>query len=207
MRAARSRPCADWTPSPPEPGGGRQVRRSRPSAAASLTLGGRFVNVWPTLIGAVIALAGVAVSPAITAGHERRRWLLERRYDIVRGVTTSARTVLWRGDEIDASRTDISLTEQIQLVRKAMFDLREWLALVDLLFDGRTVDAAKELEGHYNAHVIPYFSSISSRADSHKMEVVQARKLMVSFQNAGRGVLRTSSTRRRLSPGPSSGLV
>jgi len=141
---------------------------------------------WQLLIAPASALAGVWISPFLSARKERRAWLWSKQYEAASAVTTAARTVLWRGAEIDPSRTDHPIDQQKQVVRLAMFDVREKLALIELLFIGDVANAAKELEGVFGNDLVPYFLAASGEASTSSTQVSAARQKMVAFQTASR---------------------
>jgi len=76
---------------------------------------------------------------------------------MIRGTLTSARAILWRGDEIDSARVDLTIDEQKNLVRAEMLHLRESLALASLLLQNDLGHVADELEGCFGNRLMPYF--------------------------------------------------
>lgn len=150
--------------------------------------GGRMAT-WQLLLAPASALAGVWISPLLSARKERRAWLWSKQYEAAAAVTTAARTVLWRGDEIDPSRTDQPFERQKQAVRLAMFDLREQLALIELLFQGGVANAAKELEGIFGNDLVPYFLTLKGKPGTDDAQISAARQKMVAFQIASRNHL------------------
>lgn len=138
------------------------------------------------LIAPVSALLGVWISPFLSARKERKAWLWSKQYEAASAVTTAARKVLWRGDEVDPSRTDQPVAQQKEVVRLAMFELREQLALVELLFKGDVAKAAKELEDVFGNDLVPYFIALPGKASTSGPQIPAARQKMVAFQTASR---------------------
>lgn len=146
-------------------------------------------------------LIGVALGPILTDRQERKRWHRQKQYEAARAVTSAARAVLWRSDEVGSYRNDGDIELQKDSVRQAMFTLRESLADVDLLFGGSVRRAAKDLENQFGNHLLPYVFGISTKADEQTQEVDEARLRMTEFQEAARkAILQESRLKRRVMP-------
>lgn len=131
-------------------------------------------------------LAGVALSPIFVDRQERKRWHRQKQYDAARAVTSAARAVLWRSDEVGSNRDGCDIEKQKDAVRQAMFTLRENLADVELLFSGSVRRAAKDLENQFGNKLVPYVLDLSTKANDQVQEVVEARRRMTKFQDAAR---------------------
>lgn len=144
-------------------------------------------------------LAGVALGPIFADRQERKRWHRQKQYEAASAVTSAARAVLWRSDEVGSNREDRDIEKQKDAVRKAIFTLRECLADVELLFGGSVRSAAKDLEDQFGNKLAPYVFDLSTKADDQAQEVVEARLKMTEFQDAARGmILQGSGLERRL---------
>lgn len=144
-------------------------------------------------------LAGVALSPIFGDRQERKRWHRQKQYDAARAVTSAARAVLWRSDEVGADPENCDMEMQKDAVRQAMFTLRENLADVELLFNGSVRRAARELENQFGNKLAPHVFGLSSKANDQAQEVVEARRRMTEFQDAARGaILQKARLVRRL---------
>lgn len=148
------------------------------------------MSIFELLLAPVSALAGVALGPIVTDRWERKRWRRRKQYEAVVAVTSAARSVLWRSDEVDPARTDCDMGTQKETVRQAIFMLRETLADVELLFEGRVRSAARDLENQFGNVLAPYVFDLSTKADDQAREVLEARREMTAFQNAARAALR-----------------
>lgn len=144
-------------------------------------------------------LAGVALGPIFADRQERKRWHRQKQYDAARAVTSAARAVLWRSDEVGSDRDDGDMEMQKDAVRDAIFTLREHLADVEFLFGGSVRSAAMDLENQFGNELAPYVFDLSTKADGQAQEVVEARLRMTEFHDAARGaILQGASLKRRL---------
>ena len=142
-------------------------------------------------------LAGVALSPMFVDRQERKRWHRQQQYAAARAVTSAARAVLWRSDEVGQARDDGDIEQQKEAVRQAMFTLRENLADVELLFSGSVRTAAQDLENQFGNKLVPYALGLSAKGNDQAQEVVEARRRMTEFQDAAReAILRGSGLTR-----------
>lgn len=142
-------------------------------------------------------LAGVALGPIITDRQERKRWHRQKQYDAARAVTSAARAVLWKSDEVDPDRNDCDMEMQKEAVRQAIFILRENLADVELLFGGMVRSAAKDLENQFGNKLAPYVLNLSTKADDQAQEVVEARRRMTAFQDTARAAILQGASPKR----------
>lgn len=144
-------------------------------------------------------LVGVALGPIFADRQERKRWHRQKQYEVARAVTTAARAVLWRSDEVGSSLNDGDLEKQKEAVRQAMLTFRENFADVKLLFDEPAIKAAEDLEDQLGNRLYPHVENLSTKADHKAEEVVDARLRMTEFQDAVRAeILEKFSLKRRL---------
>ncbi len=148
------------------------------------------MSIFELLLPPLCVLAGVALGPIITARQERKRWHRQRQYEAARAVTSAARAVLWRSDEVGSDRNGGDMGAQKEAVRQAMFILRESLADVELLFGGGVRNSAMDLENQFGNNLAPYVFNLSTKAGDQAEEVVEARRMMTAFQDAALAALR-----------------
>lgn len=147
------------------------------------------MSILEIVLPALGVLVGVVLGPIITDRQERKRWHRQKKYDAARAVTSAARAVLWRSDEVGSDRNDGDIGKQKETVRQAMFVLRETLADVDLLFGGPVRDAAMNLEDQFGNKLVPHVDGLSTKADDQAQEVVEARRTMTAFQETARAAI------------------
>lgn len=144
-------------------------------------------------------LVGVALGPIFADRQERKRWHRQKQYEVARAVTTAARAVLWRSDEVGSNLNDGDLEKQKEAVRQAMLTFRENFADVKLLFNEPAIKAAEDLEDQLGNRLYPHVDNLSTKADHKAGEVVDARLRMTEFQDAARAeILEIFSLKRRL---------
>jgi hypothetical protein len=154
------------------------------------------LEIFLPLIG---VLVGVALGPIFADRQERKRWHRQKQYEVARAVTTAARAVLWRSDEVGSNLNDGDLEKQKEAVRQAMFTFRENFADVKLLFNEPTIKAAEDLEDQLGNRLYPHVNNLSTEANHKAEEVVDARLRMTEFQDAARvEILEEVSLKRRL---------
>ncbi len=147
------------------------------------------MSLLDTVLPAVTALAGVGLGHTLNWRRETRAWQRDKKYEVYNAVTSAARILLWRGDEIDANRSDASLEERRERVRQAMFELREQLTSVSLITDGKPATVASELENHCGNVLYDYFFTVQ-QADDQAEDVLEARRLLTKFADAARKELK-----------------
>lgn len=144
-------------------------------------------------------LVGVALGPIFADRQERKRWHRQKQYEVARAVTTAARAVLWRSDEVGSNLNDGDLGKQKEAVRQAMLTFRENFADVKLLFNEPAIKAAEDLEDQLGNRLYPHVDNLSTKADHKAEEVLDARLRMTEFQDAARAeILEEFSLKRRL---------
>lgn len=148
------------------------------------------------LIGVLI---GAALGPIFADRQERKRWHRQKQYEVARAVTSAARAVLWKSDEVVSNLNDGDLGKQKEAVRQAMLTFRENFADVKLLFNQSVVKAAEDLEDQLGNRLSPHVDNLSTKMDHKAEEVVDARLRMTDFQDAARAeILEKASFRRWL---------
>ena len=108
------------------------------------------------LIAAASALFGVGLGALLSGTQEHRRWLRNERYAVYLRAVTAARTMLYRCDEVDAYPTPA----EVDVIREAMFQVRDALAAVEVVAAGDVGSRSEELRrvlGRqlYQAHTAP----------------------------------------------------
>lgn len=115
------------------------------------------------IVSAVASLGGVMLGTSLGGRRERRNWRRDKVFDVFTTFTSAARTFLWRAAEIDEGRRDLTLDEQHERLRTAMFDLREALARLELVGDEPVRRAARDIEGHYGNTLYPWLHDAEGR--------------------------------------------
>jgi hypothetical protein len=157
------------------------------------------VSILELVLPLIGVLVGVALGPIFADRQERKRWHRQKQYEVARAVTTAARAVLWRSDEVGSNLNDGDLGKQKEAVRQAMLTFRENFADVKLLFNEPAIKAAEDLEDQLGNRLYPHVDNLSTKADHKAEEVLDARLRMTEFQDAARAeILEEFSLKRRL---------
>lgn len=149
----------------------------------------RLIDVVQLLIAPISALAGVLVGGASTAKREHRQWLRDRRHEVYGSVSSAARTMLWRGDEIGRKSDGEDLEDQKSRMRGAMFDVREAVAQLELIGTPKTVKAGQELRSCLGREVFNFFAESSGPLAENAIQVTYGREALTKFQEAARSEL------------------
>lgn len=155
------------------------------------------MNILELVLPLVGVLIGVALGPIFSDRQERKRWHRQKQYEVTRAVTSAARTVLWKFNEVASGLDDVDLEEKREAFWKAMFAFRESFADVKLLFDGPVVKAAEDLEDQLGNILSPHIENLSMKADDLTEKVNEARSRMTKFQDTAREVILQKFSLRR----------